>query len=75
MSLSHLQTAVCEAQAVTICIMKAMEAHFCDWQRSAPLFNYALRSVVTQLEGVAKALYDKELTAAMTLPDVEDAVD
>jgi hypothetical protein len=48
--LDRQQTAVYEAQAVVICIMTAMEAHFSDWPRTVPLFNYALQLVVAQLE-------------------------
>jgi hypothetical protein len=70
--LDRQQTAVYEAQAVAICVMKAMEAHFPDWPRTVPLFNYALRRVVVQLETVAKALYSEELIAAAALPDVSD---
>jgi hypothetical protein len=67
--LDRQQTAVYETQAVVICIVKAMEAHFSDWPRSVPLFNYALRRVVAQLESVATALYDEELMTAMSVPE------
>lgn len=70
--LDKQQTAIYEAQAVAICIMKAMEEHFSGWPNTMPLFNFALRRVVAQLESVAKGLHDEELTAAVMLADSWD---
>lgn len=73
--LDRQQTAVYEAQAVVTCIMKAMEEHFSDWPRTIPLFNYALRLVIAQLEKIATALYSEELATASAMPDVIDDED